>query len=78
VAYLNVPALNRQMRAANALTGDKRYAAYGALDLKIMKDYAPLAPYENRNTREFVSARVGGYLFQAAHGQANLNTFFLK
>jgi hypothetical protein len=37
-----------------------------------------LAVYENRNTREFVSARTGGYLFQTAHGQANLNTFFLK
>jgi peptide/nickel transport system substrate-binding protein len=78
LAYLNVPALNRQMAAANALTGDKRYAAYGALDLKIMKDYAPWAAYGNRNTREFVSARVGGYLFQAAHGLANFNTFFLK
>ena len=28
LAYLNVPALNKQMRAANALTGDKRSAAY--------------------------------------------------
>ena len=44
----------------------------------ITKNYAPWAAYENRNTREFVSARTGGYLFQAAHGQANLNTFFLK
>ena len=34
--------------------------------------------YENRNIREFVSARTGGYVFQNAHGLANLNTFFLK
>ena len=66
------------MDAANALTGDKRYAAYQALDLNITKNYAPWAAYENRNTREFVSSRTGGYLFQAAHGAANLNTFFLK
>ncbi len=78
LAYLNVPALNKQMKAANALTGDKRGAAYAALDKNITNNYAPLAVYENRNIREFVSARTGGYLFQAAHGQANLNTFFLK
>ena len=78
LAYLNVPALNKQMRAANALTGDKRGAAYAALDKNITNNYAPWAAYENRNTREFISARTGGYLFQAAHGQANLNTFFLK
>jgi len=78
LAYLNVPALNKQMKAANALTGDKRGAAYAALDKSITNNYAPWAAYENRNTREFISARTGGYLFQAAHGQANLNTFFLK
>jgi hypothetical protein len=37
-----------------------------------------LAVYENRNTREFVASRIGGYIFQAAHGLANLNTFFIK
>jgi ABC-type oligopeptide transport system substrate-binding subunit len=78
LSYLNVPALNKQMAAANALSGDKRYAAYAALDLKIQRDYAPLAVYENRNIREFISSRIGGYLFQAAHGQANLNTFYIK
>ncbi|HZO63107.1 MAG TPA: ABC transporter substrate-binding protein [Gaiellaceae bacterium] len=78
LAYLNVPALNKQMKAANRLTGDKRSAAYQTLDREITTKYAPWAAYENRNIREFVSARTGGYLFQAAHGAANLNTFFLK
>ncbi len=78
LAYLNVPALNKAMQQANALTGDKRYAAYQALDLNITKNYAPWVAYENRNTREFIAARVGGYLFQSAHGGANLNTFFIK
>jgi ABC-type transport system substrate-binding protein len=78
LAYFNNASINNQMRAANALTGDKRYAAYQALDLKINRDYAPWMAYEQRNQREFVSARTGGYLFQAAHGLANLNTFFLK
>jgi peptide/nickel transport system substrate-binding protein len=78
LAYLNVPALNNQMKAANGLSGDKRSAAYQNLDREITTKYAPWAAYENRNIREFVSARTGGYLFQAAHGAANLNTFFLK
>ena len=78
LAYLNVPSVNKAMAAANALTGDARYAAYQKLDLSISKDQAPWMAYENRNTREFVAARVGGYLFQAAHGLANFNTFFIK
>jgi peptide/nickel transport system substrate-binding protein len=78
LAYLNVPRVNAAMKAANALTGDKRGAAYAALDKNITNNFAPWAAYENRNTREFVAARIGGYLFQAAHGLANLNTFFIK
>jgi peptide/nickel transport system substrate-binding protein len=78
LAYLNVPALNKRMAAANKLTGAARYAAYGKLDIDITKSYAPWASYDNRNLREFVSARVGGYVFQPAYAEADLNTFFLK
>jgi peptide/nickel transport system substrate-binding protein len=78
LAYFSNPAIEKAMTAANALTGDKRYAAYKALDLNITKNQAPWAAYENRNTREFVSARTGGFLFQSAHGGANLNTFYIK
>jgi peptide/nickel transport system substrate-binding protein len=78
LSYLNVPSLNKQMAKANSLTGDPRYAAYGALDMQIQKNYAPLLVYENRNVREFVASRIGGYVFSNAHGLANLNTFFIK
>jgi peptide/nickel transport system substrate-binding protein/oligopeptide transport system substrate-binding protein len=78
LAYFNNATVEKQMAAANALTGDRRYSAYQALDLGITKNYAPWAAYENRNTREFTASRIGGYLFQAAHGLANLNTFFIK
>ena len=66
------------MAAANKLSGDERYKAYGNLDVEITKNYAPWAAYDNRNEREFVSARVGGYLFQPANASADLNTFFVK
>ena len=78
LAYFHNAKVEAQMKAANALTGDKRGAAYAALDRSITNNFAPWAAYENRNTREFISARTGGYLFQAAHGLANLNTFVLK
>jgi peptide/nickel transport system substrate-binding protein len=78
LAYLNVPALNKKMAAANKLSGDSRYRAYGALDLEITKNYAPWASYDNRNQRDFVSRRTGGFVFQPANAAADLNTFFLK
>ena len=78
LAYFNNPAVNKQMSAANALTGDKRYAAYQALDLNITKNYAPWAAYENRNTREFISARIGRVPVPGRARRANLNTFFIK
>ena len=78
LAYFNVPSINKEMAAANKLSGDKRYEAYGNLDVKITTNYAPWAAYDNRNEREFVSARTGGYLFQPANASGDLNTFFLK
>jgi ABC-type oligopeptide transport system substrate-binding subunit len=78
LAYFSNAGVQRQMKAANALAGDKRGAAYAALDRNITNNFAPWAAYESRNQREFVAARIGGYLFQAAHGLANLNTFFIK
>jgi peptide/nickel transport system substrate-binding protein len=78
LAYLNVPALNTRMAAANKLNGAARYAAYGKLDIDITKNYAPWAAYDNRNDRQFVSARVGGWVFQPAYATGDLATFFLK
>jgi peptide/nickel transport system substrate-binding protein len=78
LAYFNVPAVNRKLAAANRLTGEARYHRYGRLDVEITRDYAPWASYDNRNERELVSARVGGYVFQPANASADLNTFFLR
>jgi ABC-type oligopeptide transport system substrate-binding subunit len=78
LAYLNVPKVNKLLAAANLKTGAARYKAYGNLDISISKNYAPWASYDNRNEREFVSKRTGGYLFQPANASADLNTFFLK
>ena len=76
-AYLNVPALNRKMESAAALTGAKRYAAYSALDLDISKNYAPWATYSYANNRDFISGRTGCYSYHPTWG-FNLTTACIK
>ena len=78
IAYFNNASINAKLVAANKKIGAARYKAYGDLDLEITKNHAPWASYDNRNTREFVSAKVGGYVFQPAQASADLNTFFVK
>jgi len=78
LAYFNNAAVNKQLDAANKLSGDARYKTYGNLDVEISTKYAPWAAYDNRNMRELTSSKVGGYLFQPANASADLNTFFLK
>jgi ABC-type oligopeptide transport system substrate-binding subunit len=78
LAYFNNKSINNQLDAANKKVGPARYSAYGNLDVLISKNYAPWAAYDNRNEREFVAKRVGGYLFQPANASADLNTFFIK
>jgi peptide/nickel transport system substrate-binding protein len=57
-AYLNIPKVNNQLNAAARLRPPKRYKVYGNLDVSIMKNYAPWAPYAIGNDREFFSSRV--------------------
>jgi ABC-type oligopeptide transport system substrate-binding subunit len=78
LAYLNVPKLNNLMAAANQKIGPARYKAYGNLDILLTKSYAPWASYDNRNTRDFVSAHTGGYVFQPGIASADLNTLYIK
>ncbi len=78
LAYLDDKQLNDKLEAANKLTGDARYNAYGNLDVEITRDIAPWASVDNRNQRDFVSSRTGGYLFQPANGFADLVAFYIK
>jgi len=78
LAYFSDPGMNAKMNAANKLSGDARYKAYGNIDIEITAKHAPWVSYDNRNSREFIAKRVGGYLFQPANASADLNTFFIK
>jgi len=57
-AYFNNPKANSLMNKAASLKGSARLKAYGNLDNTIMKNWAPIAGIDNRNDREFFSARI--------------------
>jgi ABC-type transport system substrate-binding protein len=71
-SYVDDAVFNQRMRAAARLTGDARFAAYGKLDVDIMRRLVPWIPLLNPNVREFVSARTRGYVFQPVFQTANL------
>jgi len=56
--YFNVKAANVLMRKAANQRPPKRYTTYGNLDIKLLKKWAPIAPYELINDRYFFSSRI--------------------
>jgi hypothetical protein len=67
-----VPAYNH----AVGLTGVARSAAYESLDYAVMSQQAPIAPLFNPRWYDFVSKRLGGYVFQ--DGSIDYNTLYIK
>lgn len=58
------PSYNRLLRRAAALTGRAREAAYGALDVKLARDAAPMVAVSISNTLTLVSSRTGCMVFR--------------
>jgi peptide/nickel transport system substrate-binding protein len=73
MSYLNAPALNTAMDKAASLSGKARADAYAALDLQVMRDYAPWVPYEIANDRFYVSKRVGNWIYSTYFGEPDFN-----
>ncbi|HEY6031291.1 MAG TPA: ABC transporter substrate-binding protein, partial [Gaiellaceae bacterium] len=67
-AFFNDPVFNKKMQQASLLSGSKRYAQYGQLDVDIMKQAAPWAPIRNPFTRLFVSPRLGCFTYNNVYG----------
>ena len=67
VAYFNDPKYNKAMTAASLMSGAGRYAAYGNLDVSMMKNNPPWAARSNFNDRILVSKRVGCFTFNAIY-----------
>jgi ABC-type oligopeptide transport system substrate-binding subunit len=70
-SYFNNPAYNKKMEDASRLSGAARLQAYGNLDIDIMKNQAPLAPYINTNGRLFVSESFGCFNWSAVNSNIN-------
>ncbi len=77
-AYFNDPRFNKQMNDFAKLSGPNRYASYGKLDLDIMRNAAPWAPFANPNSREFVSARITNYIHHPVYAGAIVNALAIK
>ncbi len=58
-AYFDIPSYDRRIEAASRRGGPARYRAFGRLDVEIMRNAAPYAPYGNPVGVFFVSRRVG-------------------
>jgi len=78
ISYFNDPSYNRKMEQDASLSGPARYAAYGALDVDLMKNAAPIAPVINANRRYFVSSRLGCFTYQPVLAAPNLAALCLK
>ena len=77
-SYWNDEVFNRRMTVAGRLAGDARFAAFGQLDVDIMRQEAPLAPILTPNVREFVSARTSGYVFHPVYQAADLSLLSVR
>ena len=78
LSYFNNATVNSKIDAANALTGPARSKAWGQLDIYTMSHFAPWAPIDNRNQRDYVGPKTGGYLWLPAWGALDLGTLYLK
>jgi peptide/nickel transport system substrate-binding protein len=67
-SYFADPAIAARMRAANQLTGDARRKAWADLDVDLMRDNPPWAPFLHATLVNFVSASFGCFLYHPVYG----------
>jgi peptide/nickel transport system substrate-binding protein len=67
-AYFDHPEYNAKMDFAAQLSAPDRYAAYGELDVDLMRNAPPWIPCNNRTARDFMSDRVRNGFHHSIHG----------
>jgi oligopeptide transport system substrate-binding protein len=67
LSYYDNPKIRARMAAANRLTGAARRAAWADLDVALMRDDPPWAPFANQKSVSFVSASVGCFLMHPVY-----------
>jgi DNA-binding SARP family transcriptional activator/ABC-type oligopeptide transport system substrate-binding subunit/streptogramin lyase len=78
LSYFDDPATNARLTVAGTLSGDARYRAYGALDVAVARDDAPLAAFAVDNVAEFLAPRLGCSVFQPTYGGLSLGALCLR
>jgi peptide/nickel transport system substrate-binding protein len=68
VPEFNDPAYQRRLAAAARLSGPQRSLTYGALDLDLARNAAPLAAFGNPSSNDFFSARIGCQIYNGIYG----------
>jgi peptide/nickel transport system substrate-binding protein len=67
-SYFDDPAIDARIDAANALSGDARRRAWANLDVDVMRNEPPWAPYLNFNERELLSTGFGCFVDNPLYG----------
>ena len=78
VALFNSAKFNALMDKADALSGAPRFAAYGKLDIQMMKEAAPWVPFINGTNRIFLSSRISNFVYNVANTYVALNSLVIK
>ncbi len=79
VSYLNDPTVNAELdRIAGLTDAAARTAAWGALDQKIMTDFAPVIPIAYDNSYTVQGSKVGNGFDSTAYGLIGLDSIYVK
>ena len=68
VTYYDDPRVNARIRAAGSLRGSTRRDAWADLDVDLMRNDPPWAPYFHTTRAEFVSRSYGCFVYHPLEG----------
>jgi ABC-type transport system substrate-binding protein len=67
LAYFDRPKVNAEIERIEGLTGEPRHKAWADLDVHLMRDDPPWAPFGSGLVGDFVSRSFGCYVYQPAY-----------
>jgi peptide/nickel transport system substrate-binding protein len=77
-SHFGVASFIPEFKQAAAALGAARIKDYEQLDYNLMSEQATYAPLFNPRWYDFVSARLGGYVYSEAMDAINYNTLYIK
>jgi ABC-type oligopeptide transport system substrate-binding subunit len=72
IGYFDRPRYNREIERIGPLSGETRRRAWAKLDVEMMSNDPPWAPFLNVGALEFVSESLGCYVFQPVVGNLDI------